>query len=50
MAKELFGQFLIRRDKVRQEDIEEALVLQEILSDSLGAADTRIRAPVPPHR
>lgn len=38
MAKELFGQFLIRRDKVRQEDIEEALVLQEILSDSLGAA------------
>jgi len=38
MAKELFGQFLIRRGKVNQEDIEEALVLQEILSDSLGAA------------
>ena len=38
MAKELFGQFLIRRGKVRQDDIEEALVLQEILHDSLGAA------------
>lgn len=38
MAKELFGQFLIRQDKVRQADIEEALVLQEILHDSLGAA------------
>jgi len=38
MAKELFGQFLIRQGKVRQEDIEEALVLQEILHDSLGAA------------
>jgi|GEM_PF-12403 DNA-binding protein HU-beta len=38
MAKELFGQFLIRQDKVRQDDIEEALVLQEILHDSLGAA------------
>lgn len=38
MAKELFGQFLIRRGKVRQEDIEEALILQEILHDSLGAA------------
>jgi len=38
MAKELFGQFLIRRDKVNQDDIEEALILQEILHDSLGAA------------
>jgi len=38
MAKELFGQFLIRRGKVLQDDIEEALVLQEILHDSLGAA------------
>lgn len=38
MVKELFGQFLIRRGKVRQDDIEEALVLQEILHDSLGAA------------
>lgn len=37
MARELFGQFLIRRGKVRQEDIEEALILQDILRDSLGA-------------
>jgi len=38
MAKELLGQFLIRRQKVTQQDIEEALILQEILHDSLGAA------------
>jgi nucleoid DNA-binding protein len=37
MAKELFGQFLIRRGKVDQGDIDEALVLQDILKDSLGA-------------
>ena len=38
MAKELLGQFLIRRQRVTQQDIEEALILQEILHDSLGAA------------
>ncbi|HUU27419.1 MAG TPA: HU family DNA-binding protein [archaeon] len=38
MAKELFGQFLIRRGRVKQQDIDEALILQEILHDSLGAA------------
>ncbi len=38
MAKELFGQYLIRRGLVCQEDIEEALMLQDILKDSLGAA------------
>ncbi|MCE5272496.1 HU family DNA-binding protein [bacterium] len=37
MAKELFGQYLIRRGLVSQEDIEEALMLQDILKDSLGA-------------
>ncbi len=37
MAKELFGQYLIRRGLVSQGDIEEALMLQDILKDSLGA-------------
>jgi len=37
MAKELFGQYLIRRGLVSQADIEEALMLQDILKDSLGA-------------
>ncbi|MEA2064439.1 MAG: HU family DNA-binding protein [Gemmatimonadota bacterium] len=37
MAKELFGQFLIRQGKVRQQHIDEALILQGFLQDSLGA-------------
>ena len=37
MVKEFFGQYLIRKGKVTQGDIEEALVLQGILKDSLGA-------------
>jgi len=37
MAKEFFGQFLIRKGKVKQSDIDEALMLQEILQESLGA-------------
>jgi nucleoid DNA-binding protein len=38
MAKELLGQFLIRRGKVKQQDIDEALMLQEVLHDSRAAA------------
>jgi len=38
MPKELLGQFLIRRGKVKQEDIDEVLILQDILRDSLGSA------------
>lgn len=37
MAKELFGQYLVRMGKVTQADIEEALLLQEVLEDTLGA-------------
>ena len=37
MAKELFGQYLVRMGKVTQDDIEEALLLQEVLEDTLGA-------------
>lgn len=37
MVKELFGQYLVRKGKVTPEDIDEALMLQEILQDSLGA-------------
>ena len=37
MAKELLGQYLVRMGKVTQADIEEALLLQEILEDSLAA-------------
>ena len=37
MAKEFFGQYLIRRGKVKQEDIDEGLMLQEILHESVGA-------------
>ncbi|MFC1613671.1 HU family DNA-binding protein [Gemmatimonadota bacterium] len=36
MAKEFFGQYLIRMGKVKQQDIDEALMLQEILHGSLG--------------
>lgn len=35
--KELFGQFLVRKGVVKQSDIEEALILQDMLQDSLGA-------------
>ncbi len=38
MPKELFGQFLTRRGMVRQQDIDEALLLQEVLGDSLAAS------------
>lgn len=37
MGKELIGQFLVRRGKVKHQDIEDALVLQGLLNDSLGA-------------
>ncbi len=37
MAKELLGQYLVRMGKVTQADIEEALLLQEVLEDTLGA-------------
>ncbi|MBN2289698.1 MAG: HU family DNA-binding protein [Candidatus Glassbacteria bacterium] len=37
MPKELFGQYLIRKGKVKQHHIDEALMLQEILHESLGA-------------
>lgn len=37
MAKELFGQYLVRMGKVTQYDIDEALLLQEVLEDTLGA-------------
>ncbi len=37
MAKELIGQYLVRMGKVTQTDIEEALLLQDVLEDTLGA-------------
>ena len=35
--KELFGQFLVRKGVIKETDIEEALILQDMLQDSLGA-------------
>ena len=37
MPRELFGQYLIRKGFVKQQNIDEALMLQEILHESLGA-------------